>query len=137
MPSEVKAISPLVDQVTRVIEESRCVLGEEPAIGLALWEALSNAVLHGNHLDPCKLVRVLCRCELGKGVSVVIKDQGRGFDPDTIPDPSAVGNLEAENGRGIFLMRWLMEEVSFEFGYRGTEVHMLKSWMGAPNGNKK
>jgi serine/threonine-protein kinase RsbW len=137
MPSEVKGISPLVDRVTRVIEESHCVLGEEPAIGLALREALSNAVLHGNHLDPRKLVRVDCRCELGKGVSVVIKDQGRGFDPDAIPDPSAVGNLEAENGRGIFLMRWLMDEVSFEFGCRGTEVHMHKRWKGVPYGKEK
>jgi serine/threonine-protein kinase RsbW len=137
MPSEVKAISPLVDRVTRVIEESHCALGEAPAIGLALREALSNAVLHGNHLDPCKLVRVHCRCELGKGVAMVIGDSGSGFDPDTIPDPSTVGNLNAENGRGIFIMRWLMDEVSFEFGYRGTEVHMRKIWKGVPNGKKK
>jgi serine/threonine-protein kinase RsbW len=137
MPSEVNAISHLVDRVTRVIEESHCVLGEEPAIRLALREALSNAILHGNHLDPCKLVRVYCRCELGKGVSMVIKDQGTGFDPDAIPDPSAVGNLEAENGRGIFLMRWLMDEVSFEFGYLGTEVHMHKRWKGVTNGEEK
>jgi serine/threonine-protein kinase RsbW len=126
MPSEVKAISPLVDRLTRLIEESHCVLGEEPAVGLALREALSNAVLHGNRLDPCKLVHVHCRCEPGKGVSVVVKDHGRGFDPTTVPDPSAEGNLEAGHGRGILLMRWLMDEVSFEFGSCGTEVHMRK-----------
>jgi serine/threonine-protein kinase RsbW len=126
MPSEIKAISPLVDRLTRLIEESHCVLGEEPAVGLALREALNNAVLHGNRLDPCKLVHVHCRCEPGKGVSVVVKDQGRGFDPNTVPDPSAVENLEAAHGRGILLMRWLMDEVSFEFGPFGTEVHMWK-----------
>src|SRR5260370_19704120 len=81
MPSEIKAISPLVDRLTRMIEESHCVLGEEPAVGLALRKALNNAVLHGNRLDPCKLVQVHCRCELGKGLSMVVKDQGRGFDP--------------------------------------------------------
>lgn len=137
IPSEVKAISPLVDRLTRLIEESHCVSGEEAAVGLALREALCNAVLHGNCLDPCKLVQVNCRCELGYGVSIVVKDQGRGFDPKAIPDPSVVGNLEAEHGRGIFLIRWLMDEVSFEFGCWGTEVHMSKKWKGGQRGNEK
>jgi serine/threonine-protein kinase RsbW len=137
MPSEIEAISPLVDRLTRFIEESHCVLGEEPTVGLALREALNNAVLHGNRLDPVKLVRVHCRCEVGEGVSIVIKDHGRGFDPTAIADPSIVGNLKAEHGRGILLMRWLMDEVSFEFGYRGTEVHMSKRRGGVKHGIEK
>ena len=137
MPSEVEAISPLVDRLTRVIEESHCIPGEEAAVGLAVREALCNAVLHGNCLDPRKLVQVRCQCELGYGVSMMVKDQGSGFDPHAIPDPSVVGNLEAEHGRGIFLMRWLMDEVSFEFGYWGTEVRMRKKWKGVQDGNKK
>ena len=91
---------------------------------LALREALNNAVLHGNRLDPGKLVHVYCRCELGKGVSVVVKDQGKGFDPNAIPDPLAAENLRAANGRGILLMKSQMDEVSFE--REGTEVHMRK-----------
>ncbi len=91
---------------------------------LALREALNNAVLHGNRLDPGKLVHVYCRCELGKGVSVVVKDQGNGFDPHAVPDPLAAENLAAENGRGILLMKSQMDEVSFE--REGTEVHMRK-----------
>ena len=137
MPSEIVAISPLVDQMIRLIEESHCVLGEEPGVGLALREALNNAVLHGNQLDPAKLVEVHCRCDVGEGVSVVIKDQGSGFDPTAIADPSIVGNLEAEHGRGILLMRWLMDEVSFEFGYRGTEVRMSKRRTGVKHGTEK
>jgi serine/threonine-protein kinase RsbW len=137
MPSEVNAISPLVDRLTRLIEESHCVSGEEPAVGLALREALCNAVLHGNCLDPNKLVQVHCQCELGYGVSIVVKDQGRGFDPTAIPDPSVVGNLESEHGRGIFLIRWLMDEVYFEFGFWGTELHMCKKWKGVHRGNEK
>jgi serine/threonine-protein kinase RsbW len=137
MPSEIEAISPLVYRVIRLVEESHCVLGEEPAVGLALREALNNAVLHGNQLDPVKLVQVHCRCEVGEGVSIVIKDQGRGFDPTVIADPSTIGNLEAEHGRGILLMRWLMDEVSFEFGYRGTEVHMSKRRGGVRHGAEK
>jgi anti-sigma regulatory factor (Ser/Thr protein kinase) len=68
---------------------------------------------------------------------MVITDQGRTFDPNTIPDPSAVGNREAEHGRGIFLMRWLMDEVRFEYRCRGTEVRMQKRWKGVPYGQEK
>ena len=125
MPSEVTAISPLVDRLIRLIEESHCVPGEDPAVEIALKEALNNAVVHGNRMDPKKLVQVRCRCDRGKGVSLVVKDQGQGFDPNTIPDPLAAENLEAEHGRGILLMRSQMDQVSFECG--GTEVHMRKT----------
>ena len=125
MPSDVKAISPLLDRVIRLIEESRCVAGEEPAVELALREALNNAVVHGNRLDPGKLVQVYCRCELGKELRLVVRDQGIGFDSDGVPDPLALENLQAEHGRGILLMRSQMDEVSFERG--GTEVHMHKT----------
>jgi serine/threonine-protein kinase RsbW len=124
MPSEVNAISPLLDQLMHLIEESRGVAGEELSVELALREALNNAVLHGNRLDPSKLVRVYCRCELGKELSVLIKDQGSGFDPSPTPDPLAVENLQAEHGRGILLMRSQMDEVSFGCG--GREVRMRK-----------
>jgi serine/threonine-protein kinase RsbW len=125
MPSDVKAISPLLDRVIRLIEESRCVAGEELAVELALREALNNAVVHGNRLDPGKLVQVYCRCELGKELSLIVRDQGIGFDPSGIADPLACENLQAEHGRGILLMRSQMDAISFERG--GTEVHMHKT----------
>jgi serine/threonine-protein kinase RsbW len=125
MPSEIKAISPLVSRLMRMIEGSRCVVGEEPAVELALWEALNNAVVHGNRMDGHKLVQVLCRCDSGKGISLVVKDQGQGFDPNAVPNPLSPENLSADHGRGIWLMRVAMDEVSFEHG--GTEVHMRKA----------
>ena len=125
MPSEIKAISPLVDRLMRLIKGSCCVAGEEPAIELALDEALDNAVVHGNRMDRQKLVQVFCRCEPGNGISVVVKDQGQGFDPRAVPDPTAPENLGAEHGRGIWLMKSVMDEVSFERG--GTEVRMRKA----------
>jgi serine/threonine-protein kinase RsbW len=124
MPSEVKAISPLVDRLIRLIEESHCIPGEQSAVEPALSEALSNAVIHGNRLDARKLVHVRCSCKVGNGISLIVSDQGQGFDASTIPDPAAVQNLEAEHGRGIYLMKWAMDEVSFK--RRGTEVHMCK-----------
>src|ERR1700736_726669 len=93
MPSEIKAISPLVDRLMRLIEGSHCVCGAEPSVELALAEALDNAVVHGNRMDRQKLVQVLCRCEPGKGISVVIKDQGQGFDPSAVPNPTAPENI--------------------------------------------
>jgi anti-sigma regulatory factor (Ser/Thr protein kinase) len=124
MPSEIKAISPLVDRLMRLIEGSHCVCGEEPSVELALAEALNNAVVHGNRMDRHKLVQILCRCEPGKGISVVVKDQGQGFDPNAVPDPTAAENIGADHGRGIWVMKSVMDEVSIERG--GTEVRMRK-----------
>jgi len=122
--SEIKAISPLVERLMRLIEGSHCITGEEPAVELALREALNNAVVHGNRLDAHKLVHVRCRCKVGEGISLIVSDQGQGFDPRTVSDPVAVENLEKDHGRGIHLMKLAMDEVSFE--QRGTEVHMCK-----------
>jgi anti-sigma regulatory factor (Ser/Thr protein kinase) len=90
----------------------------------ALREALHNAALHGNRLDPSQLVRVHCRCELGKELSVLIEDQGSGFDPSATANPLAIENLQAEDGRGILLMRSQLDEVSFGCG--GREVRRRK-----------
>jgi serine/threonine-protein kinase RsbW len=128
IPSEVTAISPLVDRLMRLIEGSHCITGEEHDVDLALREALSNAVLHGNRLNARKLVHVRCRCNVGKGISLIVSDQGKGFDARTIPDPVAVENLEAEHRRGIQLMKLVMDEVSFQ--QQGTQVHMCKRLAG-------
>jgi serine/threonine-protein kinase RsbW len=124
IPSDVKAISPLVERLMRLIEGSDCVTGEEHAVQLALREALNNAVIHGNRLDARKLVHVRLHCRVGNGISLIVSDQGQGFDARTIPDPLALENLEAEHGRGIHIMKLAMDEVSFQQG--GTEVRMCK-----------
>jgi serine/threonine-protein kinase RsbW len=125
MPSEIKAVGPLVQRLMRLIEGSHCVAGEEPAVELALSEALNNAVIHGNRMDGHKLVHVQCRCDSGRGISLIVKDQGHGFNPNTVPNPLSPENLSADHGRGIWLMRVAMDEVSFQ--NRGTEVHMRKA----------
>jgi serine/threonine-protein kinase RsbW len=124
MPSEIKAISPLVDRLIRLIEGSQCVAGNEYAVELGLREALNNAVVHGNEMDARKLVQVRCRCELGEGVFIRVRDQGVGFEMKNVPDPLAAERLESEHGRGIYLMKLAMDEVTFERG--GSEVHMRK-----------
>src|SRR6266850_237641 len=80
MPSKIQAISPLVDRLMRLIEGSQCVPGAEPDVELALREALDNAVVHGNQEDPETKVHIRCRCGPGNEISIVVTDQGNGFD---------------------------------------------------------
>ena len=124
MPSEIEAISPMVEQLMRYMQAWRFIVGNEFAVELAFREALNNAVIHGNGRDPDKMVEVRCLCERGKGLWLTIKDQGNGFDPTDVPNPLAPERLEAEHGRGIYLLNLLMDEVSFERG--GSEVRMRK-----------
>ena len=122
--SEIDLISPFVDWLMSLIAQSRCVDGKEEFVELALREAVSNAILHGNRSEARKLVHVRCCCESPNGVFIVIRDQGHGFDPNAALNPLAVENLLAEHGRGIYLMKFAVDEVSFERG--GTEVHIRK-----------
>jgi serine/threonine-protein kinase RsbW len=124
IPSETNAILPLVERPMLLIEGSQCITGEEPAFERALREALNNAVVRGNRLDADKLIHVRCRCTVGKGIFITVSDQGQGFDPAAVPDPVSIKNLRAEHSRGIYLMKLLMDEVSFE--RRGAEVRMVK-----------
>jgi serine/threonine-protein kinase RsbW len=122
--SEIDLISPFVDWLISLITQSGCIPGKEEFVELALREAITNAVLHGNRMDARKLVHVRCCCEGAEGVFIVIRDQGDGFNPNNVPNPLAVENLDAEHGRGIHLMKLAVDEVSFERG--GTEVRIRK-----------
>jgi len=124
MPSEVRAISPLVDRLMRLIERSQCVPGEEFDIELALREALDNAVVHGNQEDPETKVHIRCRCHPGNEISIVVTDQGKGFDFEKIVGNGIASDPASQHGRGIQLMKAYMDDVHFARG--GSEVHMRK-----------
>ena len=113
-PSQIHAISPFVDQVMSFITRSRNKGGSETDIEMALIEALENAVVHGNCEDPHKRVYVTCRCTPEGEVSITVQDEGQGFDTGTLPDPTASENRLRTFGRGIYLMKTLMDEVRFE-----------------------
>jgi len=124
MPSKLQAISPLVERLMLLIEGSQCVPGEEFNVEMALREALANAVVHGNHEHPRAKVSIRCRCWPGKEISIVVKDQGRGFDFAKKEGTGPISAPLSELGRGILLMKAYMDEVHFERG--GSEVHMRK-----------
>jgi serine/threonine-protein kinase RsbW len=124
MSSEIRAISPLVDRLMRLIERSQCVPGEEFDIELALREALDNAVVHGNQEDPETKVHIRCRCHPGNEISIVVTDQGKGFDFEKTVGNGIASDPASQHGRGIQLMKAYMDDVHFARG--GSEVHMRK-----------
>jgi serine/threonine-protein kinase RsbW len=113
IPSDLSSIEESVDFVMQ-----RCTLfGDNPRrlrlkLQIGLAEALANAMLYGNGKDPSKRVRM----EVAFRESCImarITDQGTGFDPGCVPDPTLPANLTRPEGRGIFLMRKLLDEVYF------------------------
>ncbi len=122
------AIAEHVDAVLREImeglEKAGCPVGDLDEIRLALREALNNAVKHGSGFDTGKSVHVAARCNPRDGFWISIRDEGPGFDPNRIPDPTAPENLERFSGRGLFMIRELMDDVQFHD--RGREIQMLR-----------
>lgn len=123
IPTDIQSIEGAVDYVM-----SHCVVCLEQARRLnlnfrvGLTEALSNAMLYGNGRDPSKnvVLEVVLR---GGTLQAKVRDQGVGFDPTTVPDPTLPENLARPCGRGLFLMRELMDEVWYN--ERGNEVTLV------------
>lgn len=101
-------------------------------VTMAIREAAVNAVLHGNDYDPSRHIAVGLE-NTGKDLVFTIADEGRGFIPDTVPDPLAPENLLRGTGRGIFLIRSLMDEVHFRQLNPGTELTLVKHLAAAGN----
>lgn len=114
-----KILDELLDQL------GQCQWTEEDTFGihLAVEEALMNAIKHGNQRDPSKQVHVEYRVS-GQVVQIEVEDEGEGFDPDEVPDPTLEENLELPSGRGLMLMRTFMTRV--EFNTKGNRVMMEK-----------
>jgi serine/threonine-protein kinase RsbW len=94
-------------------------------ITMAVHEAAVNAVLHGNAYDPDKRIHVVLE-RTSEALVFKISDQGEGLEPDALPDPLAKENLLRGTGRGVFLIRSLMDEVNFRQLEPGTEITLVK-----------
>ena len=113
LPTDVRTIRHAVDYVM-----CRCASGRWESreldlnLRVGLTEALTNAMLYGNGQDPSKSVRI--ELVLGeRSITARIMDEGSGFDPAKLPDPTISRNLQKPSGSGIFLMRQLLDEVHF------------------------
>jgi serine/threonine-protein kinase RsbW len=119
-----QSVDEVVRQVMETVRQMKCANGKEDAIELSLQEALANAVVHGAKEDPSKVVECLVACDEQRGMLIIVRDPGEGFDPTAIPSCTVGENLYSDHGRGIFLINQLMDEVKFH--KNGTEIHMVK-----------
>lgn len=124
LAADKKAIDPIVDGIMQIVRQMQCAAGKEDAIQLALTEALANAVVHGAKSDPAKIIECDVACDESRGMLIVVRDPGEGFDPGCIPSPVVGENIYSEHGRGIYLINQLMDEVKFL--KNGTEIQMIK-----------
>jgi serine/threonine-protein kinase RsbW len=124
IPGDVHAIDPIVEKIMWVVGRMGCGAGKEFEIETALREALANAVVHGCGENPRKQVQFVVSCDRDRGMTIVVRDPGRGFDPTQVPSPLEQDRLLSVHGRGIYLINQLMDEVRFEDG--GREIWMRK-----------
>lgn len=126
IPSTLPALDGVLEKALAAVKAMPCAPEEIDVVELALREALANAILHGNHADPTKKVIVACFCECKGpgGLLLVVRDEGLGFDPAKVPDPTTAEAIYSAHGRGIFLMRQLMDDV--RYGNGGNEVELRK-----------
>jgi len=112
IPSDTAAGQSVQERIIQLLEALRYDERDVFGVRLAIEEALVNAIKHGNRMDPSKTVRITCHIAPHK-VRIEIEDQGEGFLPAEVPDPTADENLERPCGRGIMLMRAFMSSIAF------------------------
>ncbi len=124
MPGDSAAVNDVTDTITATLTQLNVPEEKRMEIALAVQEALVNAAVHGCNNDRSKEVR--CRLERDPNGRIVITvtDPGSGFPPGSLPDPNHPENLYADHGRGVYLIRQLMDEVHFENG--GNQIKMWK-----------
>ena len=123
IPTDLTAARHLTEEILSRAETIGYGEDDRFAIRLALEEALINAIRHGNKFEHTRKVTV--SADVGaERTTIIVCDEGAGFNPNDVPDPTTDENLEKPSGRGIMLMRAYMDEVSYND--RGNEVRMAK-----------
>ena len=126
LPSRIDTVARAAAAVAEFL--SRSGISDDAAFGIdmAVREAVTNAVIHGNRQDENKTVDVTLRSS-SEAVEISVHDQGPGFNPEDVPDPTAAENILKASGRGIFFMRNFMDEVDWLIRPEGgTTVRMVK-----------
>jgi serine/threonine-protein kinase RsbW len=126
LPSRIDTVATAAAAVAEFI--GRSGMSDDAAFGIdmAVREAVTNAVLHGNRQDENKTVDIVLKSS-PDAVEISVHDQGPGFNPEDVPDPTANENILKTSGRGIFFMRTFMDEVDWLIRPEGgTTVRMLK-----------
>jgi serine/threonine-protein kinase RsbW len=118
-----------VEEIEKLAAEAANTAGfnqeEQDSLAIAVTEIANNAVIHGNKRDPRKKVFVTIDV-VDAEVRLSIRDEGKGFNPDALSNPLDPENLLRESGRGVFIVRSLMDEISYDFSKGGTQVTLIK-----------
>jgi serine/threonine-protein kinase RsbW len=124
IPGDAAKIGAVADTVLETLTGLDVPEDKRMEITLAVQEALANAVVHGCKNDPAKEVRCQLERDENGHIVITVTDPGPGFPPDAVPDPRRRENLYDGHGRGVYLIRQLMDEVQFETG--GNTIRMWK-----------
>lgn len=117
--SDLRIVENTVDDITSEIGISYNSYGK---ILISLLEAVNNAIIHGNNSSPEKIVEISVSYKKPR-LTIKVKDEGTGFSPDKVPDPTKPENIEEANGRGVFIMSKLADEI--KYSRKGNCVTMI------------
>ena len=124
VPTEPRYINEVSNKISALLEKKSVNKNLIFEIRLSLSEAVRNAMVHGNKNDACLTVTIYCNIDDDK-IELSVEDQGQGFSPNKVPDPTVRENVTKESGRGVYLIRHLMDEVSYN--QKGNVIRMTKS----------
>lgn len=118
-----------IEEIERLAANAATLAGfsqeEQDSLAIAVTEIANNAIVHGNKKNAGKKVFVHIAVNGGE-VRMTVRDEGKGFEPDKLSNPLEPENLLRESGRGVFIVRSLMDEVLYDFSQGGTQVTIVK-----------
>ena len=122
LSADLNKLSDVVEGILAMLKAMDCGCGKEFQVETSLREALANAIIHGCGKDSGKVVQCSVACDESRGLLIVVRDPGEGFDPAKVTSPLIGQNLYSDHGRGVYLINQLVDDVKYEKG--GTEIHM-------------
>ena len=124
LPSSPKSIGRVEGFIKKIEKKVHLDEIQTHKLMVSLTEAVNNAIVHGNKCDITQQVKVVCECE-HKQLVVTVTDNGKGFKLNNVKNPLKAENLLRTSGRGIFLMRTLMDKVEYAMGKNGATVTLV------------
>jgi serine/threonine-protein kinase RsbW len=133
IPADLARVAAFRDEVVRILRDRGAAVGQEVEVELALQEALVNAIKHGCRNDPTKTVHCFVTVDDDGEILIVVRDPGDGFELASVPNPVSASGLFRHSGRGVFLIRELMDEVRYEDGGRELRMRKRPSRLAGPS----
>ncbi|MEW5842268.1 MAG: ATP-binding protein [Bacteroidota bacterium] len=126
VPTDPDLLPELEEFIIEIAQKSNLNKDKFNSLALSFSEAASNSFLHGNKLDKKKKIKITVKVNEEK-ITLIIKDEGKGFNINTVPDPTKPENILKDSGRGIHIMRSFLDELKYNFTPTGTETILIIS----------